>query len=638
MEYFAPAVIGLGTLPDYGMYFDIMVREPRFSASVVEKSKGAELHFLPNETKSIFVTLKNTSQMTWRNQEFTFEAVRSGAITFDPTKITLGGEVKPGGTERIGIPLTAPTRGGKIALSLRPKVVTPKVRLAEDVIDFQIEVESPRLTAELMSTPARVWLPDGGSTQVTITYRNTGNFVWTREGKSPVRLAVYPDGRESGVRDSSWPNTKQSALLTEAEVRPGALAHFTFTIRKQGTGRSDEMFLPVMDGVGRLGNNFARISVMAGEQKIEEWKKSDLSQNAKFKMQNVKHDIKNEVDYLSRQTPTPMAGLSKESGDVLLASADNSVIPMKIGIQTANKNNLVVAQAKTNNTQNAPVVSPLIRIKLSFTGERVELAGKAKVLDESGREVSRGDFVSLTAKDFTAATVRRVVPENGVILTITNWRHNPGWSTKVNDNRYRGTIELRVSGGKFIVINELPIEEYVRGIAEPLPTDPTEKAKLLAILSRSYALFYVDPLHRKYPGQPYDGSDDPATFQKYLGYNYELRGNMPQAAEATQGLVVTYQGAVVKTPYFTSSSGRTKTPREARWPEKDFLFTQVVEDPWSCGGTSSDIGKKLTCPKNAKGHGVGISGMGMTGLAKEGKKVADILNYFFKDVVIDKKW
>lgn len=50
-----------------------------------------------------------------------------------------------------------------------------------------------------------------------------------------------------------------------------------------------------------------------------------------------------------------------------------------------------------------------------------------------------------------------------------------------------------------------------------------EKIKTITVAARSYAKYYMNPQNRKYDTKLYDGSDDPDSFQKYLGYGYEAR-------------------------------------------------------------------------------------------------------------------
>jgi len=45
----------------------------------------------------------------------------------------------------------------------------------------------------------------------------------------------------------------------------------------------------------------------------------------------------------------------------------------------------------------------------------------------------------------------------------------------------------------------------------------------------------MDPKNRKYATRLYDASDDPDSFQKYLGYSYESRSpNVSKMVDATK--------------------------------------------------------------------------------------------------------
>ncbi len=198
----------------------------------------------------------------------------------------------------------------------------------------------------------------------------------------------------------------------------------------------------------------------------------------------------------------------------------------------------------------------------------------------------------------------------------------PSWDPKINDNAFRETIEMRrLADGKTVFINELSLEHYMKGLAEATNTTPTEKQKAVGILARTYAAYYMDPLHRKFPGMPYDGSDDPAIFQKYLGKNYEDRNpTFSTSVDATAGMVVTYNGQLVKTPYFSQSDGRTRSAEEV-WGWTNTPYLQSVSDPW-CQGMEM------------KGHGVGLSGCGSDAQARAGKKYHEIIKYYYQGVEI----
>lgn len=190
-------------------------------------------------------------------------------------------------------------------------------------------------------------------------------------------------------------------------------------------------------------------------------------------------------------------------------------------------------------------------------------------------------------------------------------------------NRYKGALECRVIDGKLTLINELSLDEYIAGLSEEPDSEPAEKQKAFAVAARTYAAYYLMPEHRKFPGLPYDGDDSPARFQAYAGVAFtEKNPQWASAAATTAGKVLTVNGQILKTPYFSSDDGRTRTPVEAGWG--DFPFAAVFSskpDPW-CKGMALN------------GHGVGMSGCGAKGQAKDGKKFSQILEYYYPGTVL----
>jgi stage II sporulation protein D len=113
------------------------------------------------------------------------------------------------------------------------------------------------------------------------------------------------------------------------------------------------------------------------------------------------------------------------------------------------------------------------------------------------------------------------------------------------------------------VINDLPVEWYLKGMGEVSNTDLSEKIKTIVVSARSYARWYMDPRNRKFNTNLYDGSDDPDVFQKYLGYSYELRSPaVAKMVDITRGQVITYDNKLIKPWYHSSSDGRTLSALE----------------------------------------------------------------------------
>ena len=220
----------------------------------------------------------------------------------------------------------------------------------------------------------------------------------------------------------------------------------------------------------------------------------------------------------------------------------------------------------------------------------------------------------------------------GRLIRIDSWSRVPAWDTagKYNDNIFRGKITLRNEGWKLLVINELPVEDYLRWLWEVSNTDNTEKIKVITLAARSYARYYMDRANRKYNTNLYDGSDDPDSFQKYLGYSYEMRSpNVSQVVKDTLGQVITYKKKIIKAWYFSSSAGRTLSYREYCEQNTgktctDIPYLQSVTDPAGQGKIQS-------------GHGVGISGIWATAMAEAGKSYKEIIQYYMNWVAIEKK-
>lgn len=216
------------------------------------------------------------------------------------------------------------------------------------------------------------------------------------------------------------------------------------------------------------------------------------------------------------------------------------------------------------------------------------------------------------------------------VVRIPSWNRVPAWdsSRRYNDNLFRGKLYISNQGGKLLVVNELPIEDYLKWLGEVSDSDHSEKIKTILVAARTYAYYYTKPENRKYNTKLYDGSDNPDEFQKYLGYGYEMRSpNVSELVEKTKGLVITYGEKLIKSWYFSSSDGNTRSFKEyceANAPGKvceDIPYLQSVSDPaWVW--------------KTRSGHWVGISWIGATYAANMGKNFKQIIGYYLKGTLI----
>ena len=120
------------------------------------------------------------------------------------------------------------------------------------------------------------------------------------------------------------------------------------------------------------------------------------------------------------------------------------------------------------------------------------------------------------------------------------------------DNAYRGTIECYRSIGGMVLINELPLEEYLYAVvpSEMPASYPAEALKAQAICARTYAYLYI--LHA---GLPEMGAhvDDTTSYQVY--HNIAENAATTTAVKETDGMLLTYEDHPAQNYYYSTSCG-----------------------------------------------------------------------------------
>lgn len=152
----------------------------------------------------------------------------------------------------------------------------------------------------------------------------------------------------------------------------------------------------------------------------------------------------------------------------------------------------------------------------------------------------------------------------------------------INGRPYRGSVEVWNTAGGLQVINQVGLEDYVRGVmkVEANPDWPIEALKAQAVVTRTYALYerLVSP-EAVYHLQSTTAS------QVYRGVSGE-DPRSDKAIEATRGVVLTYRGLIIPAFYHAASGGWTEDAVEV-W-EKKYPFIIGVEDPFSVSAPHQD--------------------------------------------------
>jgi len=248
----------------------------------------------------------------------------------------------------------------------------------------------------------------------------------------------------------------------------------------------------------------------------------------------------------------------------------------------------------------------------------------------AGYEKSTGQyFFQKASTSYRGSCYLRFEPVSGQnIFELTNYEKRPAWNRAYNDNKFRGIIEVRVSEtGYPWVINELPMEDYLKGLAETSNYSPLEFQKALVTAARSYAFHHWENPYKHAKGHfTLDATYD----QVYRGYGSEIRvPRLTEASNQTRGMIVHYENEPVFTPYYSRSDGRTRSYKEVWgiYNGQDYGWLQSVPAPY-------DAEKNNTL----WGHGVGMACTDAIGMANDGYNWEEILKHYYLNITLKKLW
>ncbi|MFZ5559721.1 MAG: SpoIID/LytB domain-containing protein [Patescibacteria group bacterium] len=252
-----------------------------------------------------------------------------------------------------------------------------------------------------------------------------------------------------------------------------------------------------------------------------------------------------------------------------------------------------------------------------------------------------GEFLALKNKDeifeikIDSQNNFKFIPKtDDIIFELIAYEDHPQWNPNLNDNLFRGNIEIKYSNvsKKIWVINELGLENYLKGVAEALDNHPAEYLKSLVIAARSYAIFHIEN-GGKYAGEIFHLKNW-ANDQLYKGYEFEKRApNILKAVEETRGVIAIYNNKTIRGLYSSDSGGITKDACKV-WAG---VFCNE-EYNYLKGGIRDPQGTEHIKSAILASHGVGISAAGARQLANQGKNYQDILKYYYPGTEVRKMY
>lgn len=467
-------------------------------------------------------------------------------------------------------------------------------------------------------------LKAGETVSYTVKIKNTGKKVWK---KNEVTLETGPYLRSfSKVKNSSWLNYYTPAKLGK-DTKPGETSSITFKLLAPNgiNGGIQENFQLVYNEQPITGTNL-RLQIEI----------SDDSATAVVNNQTASAQTITITKPIINQTVT----VNKNEFCIALTETE------KLD-HTECQTNLVENDTSNGISQSTALLDqePIIRIGLYnttaaqritcdkyfdvYAGSNIILSGLSpkSVVTVSYDFANKQYGVSTSAVSrFSSNYIKFVPREKNGVMQLIDFDSRPKWNTSLNDNLFRNNIEFHYSDAtsKLWVINELPIENYLKGMAETSNYSPVEYQKTIITAARTYAMYHYNR------GIEYNVSDgstkhgdehfhlDATYDQVYRGYNSEIRlSKLAQAINETRGVVIAYDNKVVVTPYYSNSDGRSRAWEEVWYGDKKPWLVSVA--------IPEDVGQTLW------GHGVGMSARAALIMTRdEGKSWKDTLKYFYQ--------
>jgi len=553
----------------------------------------------PGSTLTVSLDATNTGKNVWRATGTNLVAlnavkqttagldVNRATVLRDPSWATivrpvgLVKNVKPGETARLTFTLRVPKKTGEYRewFSLAIKGVD---FMPGGAFEILVRSDNPTAAAYRADTglaSAVTFTMDAGRAKTfEITVKNTGSETWKRRGAGEVVLALAePQQRESLLWHPNWYGKTILGRLTAAEVKPGKQGTFRFAVQApKAYGEYTEKVQILVPGLTRAVDGLITLTVVV-------------------------------------PNPTPVVVNTNSLG------AEPTV---RVGM-------VVLADGTASFTSTEAFV---VRDEKGVTVVEIAANGTVKVAYANGSYTVTP--TGAAAIPGVKGSVRLMSKVAGTVMKVSSWQ--PPY------NQFRGTLEVRFTPttGRTWVINELPLEQYVSGLAETGNTGPTEFLKTMAVAARTYALFH-NLRKTKHADENYD--INATTDQVYLGYGYELKvPNLVAAAVATRGVVATHPAATsaknvvsaIVTAYSSCTDGRTHSSKEV-WNLDLVYFPYLAGVPDPLGTCTTPPYPSTYITGGGGNHMVGMSAFGALKYAQDQGKTFDwILTYYYTGVTL----
>lgn len=308
---------------------------------------------------------------------------------------------------------------------------------------------------------------------------------------------------------------------------------------------------------------------------------------------------------------------SKQTTPKVVKTTEADSIQANTAAITRNKVGSVVTPATTR-VENVPNVRVLLGSRSSDA--TVTSTANMVVLNSGNGQVS-----TISANRGTTIGVRggKIAINGKAIDTVVTLKPTNSNAPFLFEGKgYRGGLTLRANNGKMMVINSVPLEDYLYGVVpqEVVPSWPAAALEAQAVAARTYALHTME----ENKGKLYDVSTT-TDHQVYNGVSGETQATT-NAVNKTKGMVMLYNQRPINALFHSDGGGYTEDSVNV-WGS-DVPYLKGVKD-FSTGTSTSNwtvttSRQALESKLNAASKGVGkLKSIQLTPLGKPGQQTSD---------------
>lgn len=574
---------------------EVIVKDASYSAQFISQSESDPVTIIAGGEKTIKIKFKNTGTVSWSGSSnkyisaYTMEPRERSSVfrgsdwTSAKQSGKISGTVKPGEVGELVINLRAPdkageylekfylaaenyswVKGGYFYLKIKVEPKTAVVVSQPTVINSAYKVNRFGLI------PKEVKVAGGEKVLVAVLLQNNGAKTWPNFS---ITDSSVGSGVKSTFYDETWVSNN-AVFIKNDPVPPDESMRVEFFMRAPA----------------KKGNYIAQLALLVDSQVV-------AGEGAKI---SIPFEVlSDDLDAETESLPETAVFVPRLSGEPKI----------RVGVWKPSG----VAQ----------FVSFEDDYKIFDGDKEIGVLGKKyiAILNYADGVYSfNGGGIIFTTNNFI-----RLEPMTSwrSVFSLYNYEHFVSWKGPSNFNKYRGALEYRLSEkGTIYAINEVLFEDYIAGIAETSAGAPLEFIKANLVAARSYA-YYVKEHTDKHASRYFDVVSTTGD-QLYLGVvSEELMPRVVQAAQETRGMMATYGGNIVLTPYFGNSNGWTKSYVSV-WGGSSKPWLVPVKANYDAGRTRL-------------GHGVGMSQRDCALRAeKEGLDYISLIKFYYTGVVVEK--